>query len=1047
MTASAAPARRRESLSLRLTVYILPLVIIPLIVAGGAAYARAQELIRGQATAQLSSSAIAEFKILQDWTRAREDRVSLLAQSVVMRQAVASVLSQPGSATSRAALLELLRQSLTIGNEVVFSDLFVVRAADNRVVMATNPALAGRPVPAVENGAVPSDRIATGPAYDDPILVPGDFAILTSSPMRARGGEVDAYVVGVNRDIRLGSLMNAMQVLWEERGGYRIELGQTFLAVAPSTAVTYPRYATRPEVTTGVEHPVFGLAENEPTGFAEYVSFEDVPVVGAYEWSDAQGMGIVLEVPQVEVYAGLTSLAPFFAMLLLASIAAVALLIPLVTRQSLRSLTALSRVAERLARGEFEERVSVGRRDEVGRLAESFNTMADQLAAMYTSLESRVRERTYQIQTASEVARDAASIRDVEALLDSVVRLISDRFAFYHAGIFLVHGPDAVLVAASSDGGRRMLARGHRLAVGKVGLVGYVTGTGSHRIALDVGTDAVHFANPDLPNTRSELALPLRAGDRVIGALDVQSTEPNAFDENDVVVLQTLADQLATALENARLLDSLTRQASDRKRVIELYSKLAEHPTYDQMLQGTAGEIAQALNYHQVLLGLVEGGEIILRSAIDQDRTIQQHLGDALPAGQGALGRAVDRRKAVVVTEPGPKGDQVTIGVPLESRGQVIGALALTRRGTRETGPEDLELLNLLAGPLAAAIENARLVEESQQSLTELDSLYRQQAADAWQQILQSRQSASTEGVFQPGPAPREDETGIIAPIEVRGEVIGALDIQGRAGVELDREDEIILEAVAEELASALEQARLMEEIRRRALQLQAAAEISRETTSQLESATLLSRAAHLLRDRFGYDQVAIYRLDWQTSTAVVEAAAGTGAEELLDDKHEVGVGSETILGYVTQTGNTYAARAGEDDPYFQPTRYLPGALSELAIPLMVGDQVSGAITIRHSQPNAFSRDDITVLEVLADQIAVGVQNARLFEATLRRAHREQTVVEITGKIRTSGGIDSILRTAVREMRLALQARQAQIWLNPASGGEDGGDGNGGGPA
>ncbi|HSR48064.1 MAG TPA: GAF domain-containing protein, partial [Anaerolineales bacterium] len=818
-----------------------------------------------------------------------------------------------------------------------------------------------------------------------------------------------------------------------------------FIAVAPSTVVTYPRYATRPEVATDVDHPVFALAESQPTGFAEYVSFEDVPVVGAYEWSEAQGLGIVLEVPQAEVYAGLTSLAPFYAVLLLASVAAVTLLVPLVTRQSLRPLTALTRVAEGLARGEFEERVSVGRRDEVGRLAESFNLMADDLAAMYTSLESRVRERTYQIQTASEVARDAASIRSVESLLDSVVRLISNRFSFYHAGIFLIDGPDAVLVAASSDGGRRMLARKHRLAVGKVGIVGYVTGTGSPRIALDVGTDAVHFANPDLPNTRSELALPLRVGDRIIGALDVQSTEPNAFDENDVVVLQTMADQLATALENARLLDSLTRQASDRQRVIELYSQLAEQPTYDQMLQNIAGDVAQALGYNQVVLGLIEGGEIILRSAADRDRPIQVHLGDSLPAGQGALGRAIDRREAVVATEPGPKGDQVTIGMPLESRGQTIGALAVTRRETREAAPEDMELLSLLAGPLASAIENARLVEESQRSLAELDSLYRQQAADAWQQILQTRQPASTEGIFQPGPAPREDEGGIVAPIEVRGEVIGALDIQGRAGVELDREDEIILEAVAEELASALEQARLMEEIRRRALQLQAAAEISRETTSQLDSATLLSRAAHLLRDRFGYDQVAIYRLDWGTSTAVVEAAAGKGAEDLLRDRHEVSVGSQTILGYVTQTGNTYAAREGEDDPYFQPTAYLPEALSELALPLMVGDQVSGAITIRHSQPNAFSRDDITVLEVLADQIAVGVQNARLFESTLRRAHREQTVVEITGKIRTSGGIDSILRTAVREMRLAMQARQAEIWLNPASAGEDDGDGQGNG--
>jgi GAF domain-containing protein len=240
-----------------------------------------------------------------------------------------------------------------------------------------------------------------------------------------------------------------------------------------------------------------------------------------------------------------------------------------------------------------------------------------------------------------------------------------------------------------------------------------------------------------------------------------------------------------------------------------------------------------------------------------------------------------------------------------------------------------------------------------------------------------------------------------------------------------------------------------MEEIRRRAVQLQAAAEISRETTSQLDSATLLSRAANLLHDRFGYDQVAIYRLDWQSSTAVVEAAAGEGAEALLSDSHNVPVGSETVLGFVLQGGNSYAATDDAEDPYFHLTPYLPSARSELGLPLMIGDQVFGAIIVRHSQPNAFARDDVTVLEVLADQIAVGVQNARLFEATLRRAQREQAIVEITSKIRTSGGIDGILRTAVREMRHAMGARAAQIWLNAPtpSNGDEGPGGNGEGTA
>ncbi|MBF8256294.1 MAG: GAF protein, partial [Anaerolineales bacterium] len=905
---------------------------------------------------------------------------------------------------------------------------------------------AGRIAPAVRDGTIPLDRLSTTPAFDDPLFGPGNFAFVTSVPMRAQGDQIDAFLIGVTSGPRVKSLLDQMHALWAERGAVGERAGKTYLAVAPDLILTQPEYlfATEPQVTTGVSHPVFGLALTTPSGFAEYSSFDALPVVGAYEWSDEQQMGVVLEIPQSEVYTGLSSLAPFSIALLVAAVLAVLLLVPLATRQSLRPLTALAQLVERIARGQFEQRVPIERRDEVGRLGESFNAMATELSSMYRSLEERVTERTHQIQIASEVARDAAFIRDVDALLDQVVHLISERFAFYHAAIFLTEGDDAVLRATSSEGGRRMLEHGHRLAVGKVGLVGYVTGTGKPRIALDVGADAVHFANPDLPHTRSELALPLRVGERVIGALDVQSTEPNAFDDNDLVVLQTMADQVATALENARLLDSLRRQSADRQRVIELYSRLAQQTSYDGLLLEVAGDICHALGFQRALLGIPEGDQIVIRSAADENDPNPPELGRIIPMNQGLLGRAIAHGDFVQQHEVELEGDQVTIAVPLRGAGRLIGVLAVTRRGQIEAEPEELELLRLLVGPLAAALENARLVEESHRSLNEIDSLYRQQSTDAWQQILHTRQPASGEGTYQPGADPAGDDSEMTASIEVRGEVIGALDIRGRAGGDLDREDEIILEAVAEELAGALEQARLMEEIRRRAVQLQAAAEISRETTSQLDSATLLNRAVHLLHERFGYDQVAIYRLDWQASAAVVQAAAGQGAEALLADAHHVPVGSETVLGVVIQGGNAYAASDDGEDPYFQVTPYLPTARSELGLPLMIGDQVFGAILIRHSQPNAFGRDDITVLEVLADQIAVGVQNARLFEATLRRAQREQAVIEITSKIRTSGGIDGILRTAVREMRQAMGARQAQIWLNAPAPPDDGGNGDGG---
>jgi PAS domain S-box-containing protein len=236
------------------------------------------------------------------------------------------------------------------------------------------------------------------------------------------------------------------------------------------------------------------------------------------------------------------------------------------TRSIARPVEQLTEGAAHLAAGSLDKRVSVESADELGALAAAFNRMADRLQASHAELERRVAERTadlhrraLQLHAAAEVARSATCAGDLDNLLHSAVDMIQDRFGFYHAGIFLVdeRREYAVLRAATGEAGNRMLARRHRLKVGEVGIVGFVAGTGQPRIALDVGEDACFFDNPDLPETRSELALPLRVGERVIGALDVQSRQAAAFDESDVTILQTMADQLAMAIENARLVHEM----------------------------------------------------------------------------------------------------------------------------------------------------------------------------------------------------------------------------------------------------------------------------------------------------------------------------------------------------------------------------------------------------------------------------------------------------------------------------------------------------------
>ncbi len=198
----------------------------------------------------------------------------------------------------------------------------------------------------------------------------------------------------------------------------------------------------------------------------------------------------------------------------------------------------------------------------------------DELAAANDRLNaqrSALSRRASQLEVSAEVARIATTLHDLPTLLDTAAHLVSERFSYYHVGIFLIDESKewAVLRASNSEAGKRMLARSHRLRVGQQGLVGLVTQTGQSRIVNRVVDDIIHYKNPDLPDTRSEGVLPLRSRNVVIGALDVQSVDDDAFLDDEVRMLQALADQLAVAIDNARLFQATERQLAELRHLHE----------------------------------------------------------------------------------------------------------------------------------------------------------------------------------------------------------------------------------------------------------------------------------------------------------------------------------------------------------------------------------------------------------------------------------------------------------------------------------------------
>jgi GAF domain-containing protein len=223
-----------------------------------------------------------------------------------------------------------------------------------------------------------------------------------------------------------------------------------------------------------------------------------------------------------------------------------------------------------------------------------------------------------------------------------------------------------------------MLKRGHRLKVGEVGIVGYVTGSGEPRIALDVGDDAVYFDNPDLPQTRSEMAVPLMVRNEIIGALDVQSTKAEAFDEEDIAILRTMADQIAVALDNARLL------SRSQQVVAELQATQQE-------------QVLSAWQYRQRL------------PAFEYDRI---NVTEAEPGDEQISLSPQDDIE--IISDDG--GKRSVLSAPLRLRDQTIGALSLEQRESERGWTEDeIELVEEVSEQITLALENARLFEEAQE--------------------------------------------------------------------------------------------------------------------------------------------------------------------------------------------------------------------------------------------------------------------------------------------------------------------------------------------
>jgi len=432
------------------------------------------------------------------------------------------------------------------------------------------------------------------------------------------------------------------------------------------------------------------VLNNTKEGSGIYENYTGAPVVGDYRWVEPLGMIFIAEIPlsavinnTINTTLGSAALALFAIIIAIAAVA--------ISADSISTpISALAETAKSFANGELGTRATVELKDEIGELGRSYNLMAEQLQGIIGKLEQRVSDRTKELEgqsnrlrVAAEIARDAASSRNLTELLDQASGLIQNRFGFYHTGIFLLdtNKEFAVLASSPTDSGKQMIANNYKLRVGEVDIVGRVASIGEPRITLDTGLDTRYFNNPLLPFTRSEMALPLKVQNNLIGVLDVQSDQPQAFHDDDIAIMQLLADQLAIAIERARLLQQVEQNLNDLEQAYGRFTS----------------EGWKAVNQSGLLNNSGYRFDNVRIQAINE-----------LPE----LGNEAIRTGSTVINNNGSKShDGYIVSIPIKLRGQAIGAVtAKLQEGYTQT---TITTIELAIERLAASLESARLYEEA----------------------------------------------------------------------------------------------------------------------------------------------------------------------------------------------------------------------------------------------------------------------------------------------------------------------------------------------
>ncbi len=1115
---------------------LLPFVILPVLL-GWLAYSTARNGLYQSAASDLVVTFEGINAKSRIWQSDGYEQVQALGRDANVVQAAAQLES---TVASKSEFFNTIYRLQPKG--LMFSDFLVVDAATSGIIASSNPAWEGMALTGA-NVINPNPDWSLPFSYvqvNHTIFSPSTFVVLTGAPLQTSSRKTGLVLVGLLQTPDL----------------YAVLYVPLIKSLANSIVLTFQDFTY---VRMNVEQGTFTkmqLIQSNPqipleTGkSSEYTNILGQPVVGHTDTLSIynlvgsnpavpSGMKILVERDQAPVFEALNPITTVLIIVEVSVLAALILALVQAVFFIIRPTTRIASAVGRLASGHTEEQIPIYGTSEFVVLTTALNRLSGSMREITSLVGTDGQSSTRKIIISAELIHALSGATTLDDTLKTVINQIRDRLGYEFASIYLVDdaGQFAVIREASGPAGEKLKAAGNRFPLGSYSIIGSVAQSGKAHQAQKVTEDPMYIRNDLLPDTRSEVALPIRVNRRTIGVLDVHSTETNGFSTEDLELLELISDQTGSAIQNTQTVETArvsTEVSQQFYRVGRLMAQASSpEEIFKSVIDGMKGTpyvvtILQSGESSMAITGFYdpvnpESSQAPVAEIAEDPETISRLIPSSTPLIV-KVEAGIVRLPANIRQYLDSLGCRAAAFLPLRQGERLLGTLLLASRDENAITPASIRPLTPIAESILSAMERLELLQTTQGRLSELATLNRisqsiSQATDL-QGLFETvhEQTRNTLGdvdivitlydsnrdllsfpyAFLGGestsldPMPMGDslyslvvrnaqpllisnnveerltalgvrlsgtvpESWLGVPLVTANQVVGVIALQyssqsekmsseeaqlllagayrpthGVAVKHFTDNDLRLMTTIATQIASTIRTSYLLQESERKAVQLQTAAEIARETIGLLDLDRLLSHSINLIRERFGFYHSSVFLLDDERKFALLRESTGEAGRQMKAREHKLGVGSQSIVGWVTENARPRVADDVTADPMHKPNPLLPATRAELGIPLRIGETVIGALDVQSTIPYAFAPDDITILQVIADQIAIAVENARLFSTTREYLSRHRSLYQVTTAAASSTSLDNALFSAAQGLRTTMNgARVALFLLSP----------------